>query len=373
MHRTSFNIETPYIFSISTILFSMAWFWLSFTFPLRLVSLHYNYFQIGAIGTSSSLPFILISYLYRKSRRRHLNLALKIPYVVIIVASIMLLTHVNSTYSYILIIIFTGFFQSMWWISAEIETGLLDRDGMAERYSAAWSIPTGVFPLFSGIMLQYIGYYSVYLLVLAVSITGLILQPTDRKERIKRKVKMKLNYRMVLPMSFSGIGMGFVTFVIVPIIRTGNYSYLLIGILLTIYWVMFAVGSIVANFSSVSKQRNFTIISSLLSAFPLILIFGFTVPLLIAALAVSGFGSSVGFSKILSYINKTESPRNGVFYYESFFSFGFITGTFLGGFLAYFVSLKVSLIVFIPAIVFAILMVITHDSDPVIPVSSNLE
>lgn len=373
MRHTSFSIETPYIFSISTILFSMAWFWLSFTFPLRLVSLHYNYFQIGAIGTSSSLPFILISYLYRKSGRTHLNIALKIPYIVLIVASILLLMRIDDSGSYLLIIIFTGFFQSMWWISAEIETGLLDRVGMAEKYSAAWSIPTGIFPLFSGVMLQYIGFYSVYLFVLAVSVVGLILQPIDRKERPKRKIMMKLNYRMVLPMSFSGIGMGFVIFVIVPIIRTGNYSYLLIGILLTIYWLMFAVGSIVANFSRISKQRNFTIISSLLSAFPLILMFGFTVPLLIIALTISGFGSSMGFSKILSYINKTESPRDGVFFYESFFSFGFVTGTFLGGFLAYFVSLTLSLIVFIPAIVFAVLMIVTKDSDPVIPVSPNLE
>ncbi len=373
MRHISFDIEEPYFFPISTILFSMGWFWLSFTFPLRLVSLHYNFFQIGAIGTSSSLPFILISYLYRKSRKQHLNMALRIPFIVMIIASVLLLLGLDNSGAYLLIIIFTGFFQSMWWISAEIETGLLEKDGMAEKYSAAWAIPTGLFPLFSGAMLQYVGFYSVYLLVLVVSIIGLILQPLDRKERPKRKAKMKLSYMMIVPMSFSGVGMGFIIFVLVPIIRTGNYSYFLIGILLTIYWVMFAAGSVVATFSGISEQKKFTILSSILSAFPVILLFGFNVPLLIIALSVSGFGSSMGFSKILSYINKTGSPRDGVFFYESFFSFGFVSGAFVGGVLAYFVSLKLSLIVFIPAILFAIFMMLSKSSDPVVLVSANLE
>ncbi|MHB1439257.1 MAG: MFS transporter [Cuniculiplasma sp.] len=373
MGRFSANIETSYIFAFSTVLFSMAWFWLSFTFPLRLVSLNYNYFQIGAIGTSASIPFILISYLYRKSKKVHLNLALKLPFLVMIVGSLLLLLGNDKNSIYIGIIVFTGFFQSMWWISAEIETGLLDREGMAEKYSAAWAIPTGIFPLFSGLMLQYIGFYSVYIIVLLLSIIGFFIQPIDSMERVKRKASRRINYRLIVPMSFTGVGMGFITFVVVPIIRHSNYSYLLIGFLLTIYWVMFAIGSIYANFTHIKDQRVFSILSCLLSAFPIILIFGFNIFLLAISLAMSGFGGSMGFSKILSYVNKTESPRDGVFFYESFFSFGFITGTFLGGFLAFYVNIYLALIVFLPAILYSIYLSLWRELDPIIFVPSNPE
>jgi MFS family permease len=372
MRKLSLSIESPYFFSLATIFFSICWFWLSFTFPLKLVAFGFNYFDIGIIGTSASLPFILISFLYRSSHKRELNFAMKVPFLVMAISSFVLIFSDSNSTLFVVIIIFTGFFQSMWWVSAEIETGLLDKYGTAERYSAAWAIPSGIFPIFSGLMLQYLGYDSVFIFVFIISTVGLFIQPLEIKERVN-KSKERLNYRMVVPMIFAGIAMGFMTFVLVPVIRTERYTFVEIGILLSFYGIFFATGSIIANFFKITNQIKFSILSCLLSSAPLILIFTLNFYTIALSLSLAGLGGSLGFSKILSYINRTEGPRDGVFLYESFFSIGYVSGTILGGFITNFVSFNFALLVFVPSVLYAIYLIYIGKSSSNILISGNFE
>lgn len=346
------SIENAKLLSLGAVLFSMAWFWLSFTFPLVLTEMKYNYLEIGAIGALTSFPFIIISLAFLKSKKRHLNFAMKIPFIILIGASMVLILGYGSGWIYILIIGVTGLFQSMWWIAMEIETGLLGEAGLAEKYSAAWGIPTGIFPIFAGYLIETTGFRSIYILVLVVSIIGFIIQPTDHQERAVTRIS-KLNFIMVLPMVFAGMNMGFITFVLVPVIRTLNYSYFLIGSLLTVYWIFFSMGSFLGNLIHVKNQVMFSVIAGILTGAPILLLTGLNDYTLIFILILGGLGTSLGFSKVLSYISTTESPRLGVFYYESLFSLGYIAGTMSGGYIALSLSFHISTLIFVAPIAFA--------------------
>lgn len=366
------SIENARLLSLGAVLFSMSWFWLSFTFPLVLTQMRYNYLEIGAIGSLTSFPFIFISLAFLKSKKRHLNFAMKFPFLILSIASIVLILGFGSGWVYILIVGITGFFQSMWWIAMEIETGLLGEDGLAEKYSAAWGIPTGIFPIFAGYLIEVTGFKSVYFLVLVVAVIGFIIQPTDFKERTVTR-SSKLNFIMILPMVFAGMNMGFITFVLVPVVRNLHYSYFLIGSLLTVYWIFFSMGSFLGNIIHVKKQIIFSIIAGLLTGAPIILIAGLNDYTLIFILVLGGLGSSLGFSKVLSYISTTESPRLGVFYYESLFSLGFITGTLSGGYMAMSISFEFAILIFVAPVAFAIIVYFKYKSMPEFLVPSNLE
>ena len=86
----------------------------------------------------------------------------------------------------------------------------------------------------------------------------------------------------------------------------------------------------------------------------LILFINFSFYSISITLFLAGLGGSMGFSKVLSYIGETESPRDGVFFYETFFSIGFATGSFSGGFLLELYGYRISLLLFIPSIVFSL-------------------
>ncbi len=366
------SIESTKVLSLAAVLFSMAWFWLSFTFPLVLTQMKYDYLEIGAIGTLTSFPFILLSFLFIKSKKKHLNMAMRIPFLILAATSIVLILGFGSGWVYIIIVAITGFFQSMWWIAMEIETGLLGEEGLAEKYSAAWGIPTGIFPIFAGYLIQITGFRSVYILVLIVSILGFIIQPQDNRERRVYR-NSKLNFTMILPMVFAGMDMGFITFVIVPVIRNLHYSYVLIGFLLSVYWIAFSAGSFLGNIIHVKNQLIFSIVSGLLAATPIVLLAGLNNYILIFILGLGGLGTSLGFSKVLSYISKTESPRIGVFYYESLFSLGYILATISGGYLALTVSFHISLLIFVAPLIFALFAYIKYRSYPELSVPSNPE
>ena len=347
------NINNSRYFTISTILFSMSWLWLSFTYSLRLAFLGVSYEDIGIIGISTSLPFILVSFLYRKSRRAHINFALKFPFAVLAVISAILLLIDLNLYVYIFLIATSGLFQSMWWIAAEIETGLMSGDGKAEKYSAAWAIPSGLFPIFSGTIIQYGGYRSIYFVVVISSIIGFLIQPVEPNER-KRLKEGSLDYLMLMPMLLVGLAMGYTAFVLTPLLKNSGYSYFNIGLLLGIFGISFSLGSIISNYSKKISTGQFAWFSSIFVTSYLLLIINFSFYSISLTLFLAGLGGSMGFSKVLSYIGETESPRDGVFFYETFFSLGFVTGSFSGGFLLELYGYRISLLLFIPSIIFSI-------------------
>lgn len=367
-----YSVESVRILALSAVLFSMAWFWLSFTFPLVLVSLKFNYFEIGSIGTLTSFPFIIFSFLFINSKKKHLNFALKIPYLVIASATVILLLGYENSDLYILIIGITSIFQSMWWISTEIETGLLGVEGLAEKYSAAWGIPSGIFPIIAGYVIEVTGFRGIYILVLVVSLLGLVIQPIDTRERIVKRVN-RLTPSLILPMTFSGIDLGFVTFVLVPFIRVQDYSYFSIGVYSGIFSIFFSLGSLLGNVITIKNQQLFSFYSSLMAASPLLLLLGINMLTLSVSLSLGGFGASLGFSKVLGYINRTDSPRIGVFYYETLFSIGYITGTLIGGFLSLAVSFETTLVLFIPSLFFSLYSLNKSFSKPELFVPSDFK
>lgn len=353
MHRYSKNIENIKYLSIATVLFSISWLWLSFTFPLKLALDKMSYQEIGMIGTLTSFPFVIVSFSFRFLGRRALNFAMKAPYIVIALFSTLLIFVNNNVFIYVFIICITGFFQSMWWISVEIETGLIGVEGNAEKYSAAWAIPSGLFPIFSGALLQYVGFNAVYILVIVTSIIGFLIQPMDSVERRITK-KGDLKFILLLPMTFVGIFLGYSSYVLVPFLKNSNYSYLQIGALLAISGIAFALGSIYAGTLKNNNYPKFSWISSLLASSFLLLFISTSYVVISLSLFLGGFGGSFGFSKLLSLIGKSESPRNGVFFYETLFSIGYVSGTLLGGTLLSLYGIDVSLLMFIPSLIYSI-------------------
>ncbi|MGP6238790.1 MFS transporter [Cuniculiplasma sp. SKW4] len=354
MAFSSRNIENIGYLSISTVFFSISWLWLSFTFPLKLAIFGLPYNEIGLIGTLTSFPFIIVSFSFRYLGKRFINIALKVPFLIISAASLILIILNVDLPFYILIIAVTGFFQSMWWISVEIETGLIGKEGNAEKYSAAWSIPSGLFPLFSGVLLQYTGYRFLYAIVAIISIIGFFIQPLEKIERRSNK-KNPLRKVFLLPMTFVGIFLGYSTYVLVPYLKNSSYSYLEIGILLAISGVSFAFGSIFAGKIKRQNYKLFSVSASLLASSFLLLLIDFNVVILSMCLFLGGFGGSLGFSKILAYIGDSEGPRTGVFYYETLFSVGYVTGSLAGGALLSYLGLKLSLLIFFPSLAYAII------------------
>ncbi len=366
------NIEDIRYLSISTVFFSISWLWLSFSFPLKLAIFGLPYNEIGLVGTLTSFPFIVVSFLSRYLGKKFINFALKIPFLIISVFSLILIfLNIDLTF-YIFIIAITGFFQSMWWISVEIETGLIGKKGNAEKYSAAWSVPSGLFPLFSGALLQYVGFRSLYAIVAVVSMVGFLIQPIERTERKSTK-KNPLKRLFLLPMTFVGIFLGYSTYVLVPYLKNASYSYLDIGILMAISGVSFAFGSLIAGKLQKQNYRSFSITASLLASSLLLLIINFNIFILSLCLFMGGFGGSLGFSKILAYIGESEGPRTGVFYYETLFSIGYVSGSFVGGSLVTLLGLNDSLIIFLPSLIYAILLTFTREKLPPTASFHNIE
>ena len=361
------DIENIRYLSAATVLFSISWLWLSFTFPLRLAIFGLPYIEIGLIGTLTSFPFIIVSFSFRFLGKRSLNFGMKFPFLIISIFSLVLIFLKLDLFTYVMIIAVTGFFQSMWWISVEIETGLIGKTGNAEKYSAAWAIPSGLFPIFSGALLQYVGYRAIYAIVAAVSLIGFQIQPVETIER-RNNIKMPLNKVLVLPMTFVGIYLGYSTYVLVPLLKNSHYSYFEIGALLAISGLAFALGAVFAGRSMGRDSREYSAFASILASSFLLLSVDSNILSLSTALFLGGFGGSFGFSKILSYIGKSEGPRRGVFYYETLFSIGYVTGSFAGGALLSYLGFDYSLLLFLPSAVYAIglfaSLLKSHSSPP---------
>jgi hypothetical protein len=334
-------------------LFSISWLWLSFTFSLKLVKFGVDYQDIGIIGVSLSLPFIPVSYLYRKSRMKHINFALKFPFAFLFAVSTAFFILNIQLELYIILLASSGIAQSFWWISSEIETGFMPTGGSAEKYAAAWAIPSGVFPIFAGIVIQFLGFDPVYVIVMISSIVGFIIQPVDFKER-KGKREGTLDYVKLVPMILMGIAIGYTSFVLTPLMKNSGFSYIEIGILIGIFGIAFSFGSIISHYSRKLSTDQFAWITSIFSASYLLLLLNFSFMSIALALLMAGMGGSMGFSKILSYIGESESPRNGVYYYETLFAIGFVTGSFGGDTLLSLFNYKYSLLLFLPSLAFSI-------------------
>lgn len=339
----------------STILFSFGWFWISFTFPLKLEAFGLNFIQISFLSLFTSLPFVFISLLIYIRNVKLRSLFFKIPFFFLSISCLLLILFPESLPILILSLILSGTFQSLFWISSEIVTYSFERDLAAEKYSNAWSIPSGFFTLASGFFLQDFSYLLAYTIILLISIVGSII-PIDfiDQNEIHKKGK-NLEFSRVLPMFLAGIAIGFFSFTLPSKLFSIHYSYVDIGIITGSLGGSFAIGSALSNIKFKGNGNLFQVISGFSLSLPsLFIIFKPDLIFLSIAAILLGVFSGYSFSYILSYINLTENPRRGVMYYESLFSAGYISSNIIGGFLLENYGLNAGFCIFLFSIPFTL-------------------
>ncbi|MGP6294400.1 hypothetical protein ACNF4Z_06260 [Cuniculiplasmataceae archaeon SKW2] len=255
----------------------------------------------------------------------------------------------------ILSIILSGTFQSLFWISSEIMTYSLERGFSAEKYSNAWSIPSGFFTIASGFFLQDFSYIFAYIIILVISIVGFIIPMdfTNTSEINKKGNNLELS--RVLPMFLAGLGIGFFSFTLPSKLFSIHYSYVEIGIITGSLGASFAIGSVISNIKFKGNGNLFQVISGFALSIPSVFIV--FKPDLISLSIIGillGIFSGYSFSFILSYINLTENPRRGVMFYETLFSAGYVSSNIVGGFLLENYGLNAGFCIFLFSIPFTL-------------------
>ena len=338
------KLENPIYLVLSSLIFSSSWMILSFTFPIIGNSYGVGYLFTGILGALISLPFLIVGFFYKNYNKKRINFGMKAPFLVLSILSFIMVIN-QSFYFLVPVVIIGGSIQSFFWISTEIEINLLEIKGHAELYSAAWGIPAGILPAVIGSILHLVGYSSIFVITGLLFLLGFVLQPFDKKDRVIEK-KESPDLMMVLPMVFVGILAGFTFFVLVPLLINRGIELYLIGIVVSIWGISFAGGSLLLNFLTFNDIEKIGLITSLFVSLPVVWIFSFNLFTIMAVLAIGGVGVSVGFSKILAYLSETSSPGTGVFYYESLFGIGFIMGSLAGSALYSYFAMTGVLILF---------------------------
>lgn len=345
---------------ISSITFSVGMFSLAFSFPLLATLYNFSYSFIGFLGVVLSIPFIVVAAAYTRLDFKYIRPGTIFSFAGYIVISILLLF--SNSQIFIYLYIGASFVQAFWWITSEISLSLLQGEGNAEKYSAGWGVPNAIVPIAAGIIVQYLNFDALFIMAAVSFFLGLFFIPKyDFKPAKPRFSSVKLRYMMSL--MFAGISMGFIFFVIVPVLKYYSISYSIIGIIVGIFGASSAVGYILLNFIKDRSVKFYAVLSSIL-VFPTFL-FGFDHHiLLVSILMVSmGLGTSVSMSKILAYVSSSSSARLGVFYYEAVFGIGAIIGSFGGGVLfQYFGSSSIVMLFTLPIFYIAALLIYDRGS-----------
>ena len=286
---------------------------------------------------------------------------MKAPFLILSILSFFLVIG-QSFYFLILVVIIGGSIQSFFWISSEIEINIIEIKGHAELYSAAWGIPAGILPAVIGSILHIVGYSTIFVITGSLFFIGFLLQPIDRKTRLVMNKEVP-DLMKVIPMIFVGILAGFTFFVLVPLLINKGVELYLIGIVVSIWGISFAGGSLLLNFLTIKDIDKIGIITSLFVSLPVFWILSFNIFSIIIVLSIGGIGVSVGFSKILSYLSKTSSPGTGVFFYEALFAIGFITGSLAGSELYSYLGMTGIFILFAAPIVYLAIIIINSCFD----------
>lgn len=312
----------------SSALFALGWFSLSFSFPLLAVHYNFSYSLTGFLGFLVAYPFVIAAVIdiYLKDRALNLQIIL-IPFIVSIFAIIFIF---QSQGIIVILIAVVDLLEAFYWVSMEMLLGSGGENLEAEKYSTAWGVPSAVIPLVAGFVIQTLGFRILFFISFVFLISGSFFRP--KYQSVARKDGItSFDYRFIIPMIFNGIAAGFVSYVLVPILRIHGASYIIIGLAVTIFGISAAVGFVVMNFTGKRSIFAVSSLSSLLLGFPIISGFTGNLLLVILMLVGTGIGSSIAFSKILAYISERSSARIGVLTYETFFSVGFAMGSFFLG------------------------------------------
>ncbi len=342
-------------------MFSIGLFSLVFSFPLLATSYGYSYFFIGFLGFVLALPFIAVAALYTRLEYKYLRPGTIFSYAG---SSAMALALIFRTqYIFIFIYIVSSLVQAFWWITSEISLALVQGEGNAEKYSAGWGVPNAVVPMVAGVVLQYLGFDILFVAAAISFALGLFFIPKYEFKPVN-VVFSHIKLRYVLSLLFSGISMGFVFFVIVPVLKYYSIPVSVIGVIVGLFGASSAAGYVLMNFVKNKTVRFYSILSSAL-VFPTFL-FGLSHSVyLVSALMVSmGLGTSVAMSKILAYVSESASVRIGVFYYETIFGIGTMVGSLGGGVLfQYFGGNSIVILFVLPIIYIVALLMMDRNPD----------
>ena len=308
----------------SSALFALGWFSLSFSFPLLAIHYDFDYTMTGFLGFLVAYPFVVAALIDMYSSDRVMSMQIVIiPFLLSILAIIFIF---QSKGFIVILIAITDLMEAFYWVSMEMLLGSGGENLEAEKYSTAWGVPSAIMPLAAGIIIQSFGFRVLFFTSFIFMAAASFFRP-KYEASIKETAGNGFDLRFIVPMIFNGIAAGFVSYVLVPILRIQGVSYVLIGLAVTILGVSSAAGFVLMNFTGKRSIYTTSSISCLLLALPLFV--GFTGDLLpiMAILVGTGIGSSIAFSKILAYISERSSAKKGVLIYEGFFALGFILGS----------------------------------------------
>lgn len=338
----------------SSIAYSTGLFSLTFSFPLLATSYGYSYSFIGLLGVVLAIPFIILSYIYTKLDFKYIRPGTIFSYVGSVFIAISLIFSNQHIFIYIYVV--ASLVQAFWWITSEISLSLVQGEGNAEKYSAGWGVPNAIVPIVAGVVVQFFGFNIIFIVAALSFAIGVLFIPKYRFSPVNKKFS-SIRKRYVLSLLFAGISMGFIFFVIVPVLKYYAISYSLIGVIVGIFGGASAFGYVILNFMKDRGVKFYSILSSAL-VFPTF-IFGFTHEVVVVAILMvsMGLGTSVAMSKILAYVSGSSSVRIGVFYYETVFGVGAMIGSFGGGTLfQYFGPLSIVVLFILPILYIAWLL-----------------
>ncbi|GGM77888.1 hypothetical protein GCM10007108_15080 [Thermogymnomonas acidicola] len=310
---------------LSSLFFGIGWFALSFTFPLQAVRFGFNYSFTGLVGLIGSLPFVIAATIYLRSTDRMIATGIRAPPLILFTLSIVF--QFLDRANFIPLVVVSSVAQAFWWVSIEVSLGSMEASGSAEKYSAAWGVPNAAVPLVAGYIIQYTGFRYMYLAGTAAFLVSFLTLPRPAHVPPGRS-KSNPKARYIVPLAFAGLASGFLYYVFVPYLRLSHFSYGTIGLLVGIYGISSATGYVALVFVRGSSERAYAALSSALVSSVSVLFATRDVFAILLALIITGFGASFAMSKILAYISERTTPRLGVFYYETFFGIGFVTGAF---------------------------------------------
>lgn len=354
------GIDVPARLFISSLFFGTGWFSLSFVFPLLAQQIGYSYVVIGILGFVAALPFPFVAYIYLRAGPKMLRYGSLVPLL-----SLSLLSAVFYFFFrplFIPLTVIASIIQSPWWIATEISIGSFSGHKNAEKYSAGWGIPNAIAPIFMGIILEYTGYELVFVISMAAFIIAAVFSP---KPGVFREAKGKSSVRMpfMLSLFFAGLFSGFVYFVMEPVLKANDFSYVAIGGMASIYGLVAAIGYILLHYAKDHRISTYSALSGIL-IFPTALI-GLSINLytVLFAVILAGFGVSISMSKVLAYITDSSNIRKGVFLYEAFFATGFMCGSLAQDVLFQFYGKVTIFIIFLFPLVYGIWVLFVKEHE----------
>ncbi len=316
-----------------------------FTFPLLATTYGFDYTEIGVLGLFISIPFILVSALQERISAHLIRVQALVAAFSLTVASLLFMIYSSTVFVIALGIVST--IQAFFWVSVEVMLGYSEDPMSSEKYSSAWGIPNFAMPSIAGVVAQISGFIPIFLYSSAFFLAAGLFIPTPTINRIAKSKKVT-NWLFVLPMLFAGISSGFYSYVMIPFFRYSGYSYFSIGIASSVPTLVTVLGFIILTLRPMHSIVRNTQVSSALILVPVLLIFYHPIWFIVAAASIASAGVAIAFGRILSYISRDASPERGVFYYESFFGTGFLTGSVVGSLFFQYSGFVAVLPLFIP-------------------------